>query len=251
MTSTKDVTHSLIARLIAEAFGTFLLVFGIIGTVLFSSSNTGLLGPALAIGLTVVVGVYAFGHISGGHFNPAVTLGAAAAGRLPWRDVLPYIVAQLVGGIISSTLIFAIAAGGPKGYLAAAVKSGFASNGYGDRSPGHFDLISVMLIELILTAVFVYVILGATHRRAPAGFAPLAIGLTLTLIHLISIPVSNTGVNPARSIAAAIYAGPEALGQIWVFILVPVVGGLLAGASYKVLFDRAPLAADVADAEGA
>jgi aquaporin Z len=242
MAATSTSPHSLTARLIAEAFGTFLLVFGLIGTALFASSNTGILGVALAVGLSVVIGAYAFGPISGAHFNPAVTLGAAAAGRLPWRDVIPYIVAQLVGGVVASSLLFAIAAGGPKGFLDAAVRSGFASDGYGDRSPGHFNLIAVILVEFILTAMFLWVILSVTHRQAAAGFAPLAIGLSLTLIHLVSIPVSNTSVNPARSIATAIYGGPAALGQLWVFLLVPIAAALVAGFSYRALFDRAPLA---------
>jgi aquaporin Z len=237
-------TPSLPSKLIAELFGTFLLVFGVIGTALFSSSNTGYLGVALAVGLTVLVGAYAFGRISGAHFNPAVTLGAAAAGRLPWRDVVPYIAAQIVGGIIASTLLFAIAAGGPSGFLATAVKGGFASNGYGARSPGGFDLVSVMLVEFILTAAFLWVILSVTHHEATAGFAPLAIGLALTLIHLVAIPVSNASVNPARSIATAIYGGSVSLSQLWVFLLVPALGGLVAGFSYKALFDRKPRLVD-------
>ncbi|MET4782155.1 aquaporin Z [Glaciihabitans sp. UYNi722] len=242
MAETSEAPHSLISRLIAEAFGTFLLVFGVIGTALFTSSNTGILGVALAIGLTVVVGAYAFGPISGAHFNPAVTLGAAAAGRLPWRDVVPYIIAQIVGGVVASSLLLAIAAGGPKGFLDSVLKGGFASNGFGDHSPAGFNLLSVILVEFILTAFFLWVILGVTHRKAAAGFAPLAIGLALTLIHLIAIPVSNASVNPARSIATAIFGGPAALGQLWVFILVPILGALVAGFTYRALFDRAPLA---------
>ncbi len=242
MAATSDAPHSLTSRLLAESFGTFLLVFGVIGTALFTSGNTGILGVALAIGLTVVVGAYAFGPISGAHFNPAVTLGAAAAGRLPWRDVVPYIVAQIVGGVVASTFLLAIAAGGPKGFLDSVVKGGFASNGFDSHSPAGFDLLSVVLVELILTALFLYVILSVTHRRAAAGFAPLAIGLALTLIHLVAIPISNASVNPARSIATAIYGGPAALGQLWVFIVVPILGALVAGYTYRFLFDRAPLA---------
>lgn len=235
-------------RLAAELFGTFLLVFGGVGTAVFAANfpsaqsnslGVGFLGVALAFGLTVLVGVYAVGHISGGHFNPAVTLGAAVAGRLPWRDVIGYWIAQLVGGIIGSTLVFAIAAGGANDFLAHAVKKGFASNGFGAHSPGGFSLLSVIIAEIVLTAIFLYVILGVTSTRAVPGFAGVAIGLTLTLIHLISIPISNTSVNPARSIAAAIYGGPDALGQVWVFILAPLLGGLLAGASYKLFFERA------------
>jgi aquaporin Z len=242
MAATSDAPHSLTSRLLAESFGTFLLVFGVIGTALFTSGNTGILGVALAIGLTVVVGAYAFGPISGAHFNPAVTLGAAAAGRLPWRDVVPYIVAQIVGGVVASTFLLAIAAGGPKGFLDSVVKGGFASNGFDSHSPAGFDLLSVVLVEFILTALFLYVILSVTHRRAAAGFAPLAIGLALTLIHLVAIPISNASVNPARSIATAIYGGPAALGQLWVFIVVPILGALVAGYTYRFLFDRAPLA---------
>ncbi|MCU1506294.1 MAG: aquaporin [Microbacteriaceae bacterium] len=235
---------SLSSKLIAELFGTFLLVFTVVGTAIFSSSNTGYLGIALAIGLSVVAGAYAFGRISGAHFNPAVTLGAAAAGRIPWRDVVPYIVAQIVGGIIASSLIYAIAAGGPTGYLATAVKGGFASTGYGTRSAGGFDLVSVMLIEFILSVAFLWVILSVTHHEATAGFAPLAIGLALTMVHLIAIPVSGSSVNPARSIASAIYGGPVSLSQLWVFLLVPALGGLVAGFSYKGLFDRKPRLVD-------
>jgi aquaporin Z len=232
----------IVPRLVAEAFGTFVLVFSVVGAALYSSSNTGYLGVALAIGLGVMIAAYAVGSISGGHFNPAVTLGVAAAGRMPWRDVLPYIAAQLVGGIVASSLIYAIAAGGPTGFLSGAVSKGFASNGYGDRSPGGFDLVSVILVELILTAFFLWIILAVTSKgTTTAGFAPLAIGLTLTVIHLIAIPVSNASVNPARSIATAIYGDDTARAQLWVFIIVPVVGGLLAGFSYRYLFRRTSL----------
>lgn len=233
------------AKLTAEVFGTFVLVLGGVGTAVFAAnfpsaeSNTlgvGLLGVSLAFGLTVVVAAYAVGHISGGHFNPAVTLGAALAGRLPWRNVAGYVIAQIAGGLLASTVIFAIAAGGAAGFLDGAVAGGFASNGFGELSPGGFGLVSVIVAEVVLTAVFLYIILGSTSDYAPAGFAPLAIGLSLTLIHLISIPISNTSVNPARSIAAAVYAGPDALAQLWVFILAPLLGAAIAGVSYKVLF---------------
>ena len=238
---------TLAARLGAETFGTFLLVLGGVGTAVFTANfpsadtnslGVGYLGVAIAFGLTVLVGVYAVGHISGGHFNPAVSLGAAVAGRMPWRDLIGYWVAQLVGGIVASSIIFAIAAGGPEGFLTNAFDTGFASNGYGDRSPGGFNLLSVIIAEVVLTAVFLYVILGATSDRAAPGFAGVAIGFSLTLIHLVSIPISNTSVNPARSIAAAIYAGPDALAQVWVFILAPLLGALIAGATYKLLFDK-------------
>lgn len=229
------------ARLSAEAIGTFILVFGGVGTAVFASAfpgdpgnpvNVGFLGVALAFGLTVLVGVYAFGPVSGGHFNPAVTVGLAAAGRFAWKDVAGYIVVQIIGGAIASSLLFMIANGQPGGY-----EGSFGSNGYGEHSPGGYDLLSVGVTEIILTAVFVLVILGATSARAQVGFAGVAIGLTLTLIHLISIPISNTSVNPARSIAAALYGGPEALAQLWAFLLFPIVGGLLAGFIFSPLLD--------------
>lgn len=229
---------TLTARLIAEAFGTFLLVFGVVGTALFASSNTGYLGVALAVGLTLVAGIYMVGSISGGHFNPAVSIGLAMGGRLAWRDFLPYVVAQAVGAVIASTILFAIAAGGKAGYLAGLQSTGFASNGFGEHSPEGFGLVSVIIAEFVLTAIFVWVILGVTGPRGNKTMAPLAIALTLTLVHLVLIPISNSSVNPARSLAAAIYGGPDALGQLWVFIVVPLVGGLLAGATYKALFER-------------
>lgn len=232
-------THSLGARLAAEFFGTFLLVLGVIGTALFSSSNTGLLGVALAVGLTVIAGAYSVGHISGGHFNPAVTVGVATAGRMPWKDVAPYIVTQIVGAAVATTILFAIAANGPDGFLADAQAAGFASNGFGEHSPGGFGLVAVIIVEVLLTAVFLYVILGVTAPNSTtAGFAPLAIGLTLTLIHLVAIPVSNASVNPARSIATAIFGGGDALAQVWVFIVAPILGAIIAGATWKLAFDR-------------
>ena len=232
-----DATATLPQRVTAEIFGTFLLVGGVIGTALFASSNTGLLGVALAVGLSVIAGAYAVGHISGGHFNPAVTLGAAASGRFAWRDVPYYVIAQIVGGALATTVLFVIASNGPEGFLASALDGGFASNGFGDHSPAGFGLWAVIVTEVVLTAVFLYVILGVTDRRAATGFAPLAIGLTLTLLHLVAIPVSNASFNPARSIATAIYGGGDALIQLWVFIVAPIVGALIAGFTYKVLFD--------------
>lgn len=237
-TTSAPASPSLLSRLIAEAIGTFFLVIAVIGTALFTSSFTGPLGVALAIGLVVLVGAYAFGPVSGGHFNPAVTLGVAAAGRLPWRDVLPYIGAQLVGGVAGSSLLALIAAGGPEGFIDRAVSSGFASNGFGEHSPAGFTLLAVIVAEIVLTALFLYVILSVTHLRAAAGFAPIAIGLTLTIIHLIAIPVSNASVNPARSIATAIWGGGWPLEQLWVFIVAPIVGALIAGFSFSFLLDR-------------
>jgi len=231
---------ALFPRLIAEAFGTFVLVFAVIGTALYFSGVGGLFAVAFAIGIAVMAAAYAVGSISGGHFNPAVTLGAAAAGRMLWRDVVPYIVAQIIGGIIASSLLLAIAAGGPDGFLKKAQDSGFVSNGWGAHSPGGFNLVSVILIEVILTAIFLWVILSVTAPGSTtAGFAPIAIGFTLALCLLISIPVSNASINPARSIATAIYGGPDALAQLWVFIVAPPVGALIAGFTWKTLFGRA------------
>lgn len=229
-----DAAPTLTRRLGAEAFGTFVLVFGIIGTALFASANTGWLGVALAAGLTVLGSAYAVGHVSGGHFNPAVSIGAAVAGRFPWRDVLPYIGAQVVGGVVATTILFAIKADAP-GDVA-----GFdaVSNGFAEHSPEGYGLLAVIIAEFVLTAIFVHIILGVTDRRAPSGFAPLAIGLTLTLVHLVGIPISNGSFNPARSIATAIYGGPDSLIQLWVFILVPIAGALVAGAVHRAVFDR-------------
>jgi aquaporin Z len=236
---------SLGAKLAAEGFGTFLLVFGGVGTALFASNhftdpgaNSAVyVAVALAFGLTVLVGVYAFGPISGGHFNPAVTVGAAAAGRIPWRDVAPYIIAQVVGGVIASTALVLIGLFGPDKWLQTAQDAGFASNGWDSHSPGGFGMMSAIIIEVILTGIFVMVILGSTHATRGTANAGIAIGLTLTLIHLISIPVDNTSVNPARSIAAAIYGGSESLAQLWVFLVFPIVGALIVGYAYKALFD--------------
>jgi aquaporin Z len=234
------------ARWVAEAFGTFVLVFGGVGTAVFNAGfndgkgnlNVGFLGVAFAFGLSVLVAAYAVGPISGGHFNPAITLGLAAAGRFAWREVAGYVIAQIVGGIVASSLLVLIAAGGKAGFLAGARKSGFGADGFGEHSPGGFGIGSAIGIEIILTAVFVYVILGVTSARAATGFAPLAIGLTLTVIHLISIPVDNTSVNPARSIASAIYGGTGALSQLWVFLVFPIVGAFIAGLTYKFLFEK-------------
>jgi aquaporin Z len=234
------------ARFAAEVAGTFLLVFGSIGTVLFTANFAGgpngtadwlaggLVGVALAFGLSLLVGVYAFGPISGGHFNPAVTVGQAAAGRFPWRDAWWYIAAQVIGGLIATAILAAILAGSPAGFTNAAFAG--ASNGYDAASPGGFSLASVAIVEVVLTATFVAVILAVTHERAASGFAGIAIGLALTLIHLASIPVSNTSVNPARSIATAVFGGAEPIGQLWLFIIAPIVGGLIAGYAFGPLF---------------
>lgn len=238
------------SALVAEAIGTFVLVLGVIGTALFAAGygegteaankGVGFLGVALAVGLTVVAGVYAFGPISGGHFNPAVTVGLAAAGRFPWNRTIGYIIAQIVGGAVATTVIVLIGLFGPNGWLSTAQDGGFASNGWDALSPAGFGIGGAIVVEVLFTAVFVIVILGVTHpTRGNPAFAGLAIGLTLTLIHLATIPIDNTSVNPARSIATAIYGGPLAIGQLWVFIVFPVVGALLAGYAYRALFGAA------------
>ena len=230
--------HSLLSRLIAETFGTFMLVFGVIGAALFISGATGPLGVALAVGLAVLTAAYAVGHISGGHFNPAVSIGAAAAGRMPWKDVLPYIGAQLVGDILATLTLWAIAATSGGKFTA-----NFAgvSNGYGDHSPNGVGIGAVIITEIVITCLFVWIILGVTAPNAhvTAGFAPLAIGLALTLFHLVAIPIDNASLNPARSIATAILGGGAPLGQVWVFVVAPIVGALIAGFTWKELFDRA------------
>ncbi len=233
-----DSTASLPQRITAELFGTFVLVSAVVGTAIFTSPKAGILPIALAVGLAVLVSAYAVGHISGGHFNPAVTLGAAAAGRFAWKETPFYILAQLVGGALGATFIYVLLVTGPAGSLDAAVAGRFASNGYDAGSLDGYGLVPVIVTEVVLTAVFLYVILGVTDRRAASGFAPLAIGLTLVVIHLIAIPVSGASVNPARSIASAIFGGPDALGQVWVFIVAPIVGAVIAGFTYGGMFDR-------------
>jgi aquaporin Z len=227
-------------RLAAELFGTFWLVLGGCGTAVLAGTVVKNGGVALAFGLTVVTMAYAVGHVSGGHFNPAVTIGLATGRRFEWREVPAYVVTQIVGAILAAAVLFVIA-NGQDGFDAG--KTGFATNGYGDHSPGGYSLLAVLVCEVVLTAFFLYVILGVTDTQAPKGFAPLAIGLTLTVIHLVSIPVSNTSVNPARSIGPALFVGGDALVQLWVFLVAPVVGALIAGASYAGLFGGSPGAA--------
>jgi len=228
---------TLTKQLVAEVLGTCVLVVGGVGTALFAAGvanvGVGWLGVALAFGLTVVVGAYAFGPISGGHFNPAVTVGLWAAGRFPAAKVGPYIGAQIVGGAIGSSLLYLICLGGPSGFAASARSGGFASNGYGAHSPSGFGMGAAILAEVLVTFIFVAVICGATSRIAHASLAGLAIGLTLTLMHLVAIPITNASINPARSIAAAIYAGGAAWGQIWVFLIFPTLGGALAGLLFR------------------
>jgi aquaporin Z len=222
-------------KLAAEFFGTFWLVFGGCGSAVLAAAfpelGIGFTGVALAFGLTVLTGAYAFGPISGGHFNPAVSVGLLVAGRFPAGSLMPYVIAQLAGAVVGAAVLYLIASG--KADFSTA--GGFASNGYGDHSPGGYPLLSALLIEIVLTFVFLLVILGSTSARAPAGFAPIAIGLALTLIHLISIPVTNTSVNPARSTSQALFVGDWALSQLWLFWLAPLVGAAIAGIVHKAL----------------
>jgi len=233
-------------RLIAETFGTFWLVFGGCGSAVLAAAfpdvGIGLLGVALAFGLTVLTMAYAIGHISGCHLNPAVTLGLCAGGGFPAKEVLPYAAAQVVGAIIAAYFLLVIASGSPSFSLPDA---GLAQNGYGDGSPGGYSMMAGFLIELVLTAGFLVVILGSTDGRAPAGFAPIAIGLALTLIHLISIPVTNTSVNPARSTGPALVVGGLALQQLWLFWVAPLLGGLAGGMAYRGLFEESAARPDI------
>ena len=220
-------------RLAAEFFGTFWLVLGGCGSAVLAAAfpelGIGFVGVALAFGLTVLTMAYAVGHISGGHFNPAVTLGLLAAGRIDGKDVLPYIVTQVLGAIAAGGVLYLIASG-KAGFD---VSAGFATNGYGEHSPGGFSFLSVVVTEFVLTAFFLLIILGVTDKKAPAGFAPLAIGFALVLIHLISIPVSNTSVNPARSTGVALFQGDWAIAQLWVFWVVPLLGGVFGGLVHR------------------
>ena len=222
-------------RLTAEAFGTFWLVFAGCGAAVISAGfpklGIGFIGVALAFGLTVLTMVYTVGWISGGHFNPAITVGLACARRFAWRDVVPYIVAQVIGAIAAAGVLYVIASGAP-GWTAGQ----FASNGYGDLSPGGYSMTSVFIAEFVLTFFFIWVVTGSTDKRAPAGFAGIAIGLVLTLCHLVCIPIDNTSVNPARSTGPAIFAGGPELAQLWLFWLAPILGGGVAGWLYPLLF---------------
>jgi aquaporin Z len=225
------------AKLAAEFIGTFWLVLGGCGSAVlaaaFPNVGIGLLGVSLAFGLTVVTGAYALGPISGGHFNPAVSVGLWAGGRFPGSQLLPYIVVQVVGGIVGAGVLYLIASGKSDFTLA----GGFASNGYGEHSPGQYSLMAGFVSEVVMTFMFLIVILGATHKRAPVGFAGIAIGLALTLIHLISIPVTNTSVNPARSTGPAIFVGGWALEQLWLFWVAPIVGAAIGGFVYKTILE--------------
>ncbi|ENK0807770.1 aquaporin Z [Vibrio fluvialis] len=223
-------------KYIAEMFGTFWLVLGGCGSAVlaagFPDVGIGLLGVALAFGLTVLTMAFAIGHISGCHLNPAVTVGLWVGGRFSAKDVIPYIVFQVIGGVIAAAILYVIASGQASFDVAA---SGFAANGFGYHSPGGYSLTAALVSEVVMTAMFLLVIMGATDNRAPQGFAPIAIGLCLTLIHLISIPVTNTSVNPARSTAVALFVGDWAISQLWLFWLAPIVGGALGALIYRSL----------------
>jgi aquaporin Z len=222
-------------KVCAEFFGTFWLVFGGCGSAVLAAAfpdvGIGFVGVALAFGLTVVTMAYAVGPISGGHFNPAVSVGLVAGGRFSASALVPYIIAQVIGAIVAAAVLYVIASGKADFTLSA----GFAANGYSAHSPGGYGFMACLVAELVLTFMFVFIIMGATDARAPQGFAPLAIGLALTLIHLISIPVTNTSVNPARSTGPAVFVGGWALGQLWLFWVAPLVGGALGGWVYRAL----------------
>lgn len=222
-------------RAVAEFFGTFWLVFGGCGSAVLAAAFPGLgigfAGVALAFGLTVLTMAFAIGHISGCHLNPAISIGLWAGHRFPASELLPYIAAQVAGAIAASSVLFVIASGKAGFSLA----GGFASNGYGAHSPGQYSLLACLVAEVVLTFIFLFVIMGATDKRAPVGFAPIAIGLCLTLIHLISIPVTNTSVNPARSTGPALFVGGWALAQLWLFWIAPIAGALVAGFGYRAL----------------
>ena len=222
-------------KYVAETFGTFWLVFGGCGSAVLSAAfpevGIGLLGVSLAFGLTVLTMAYAIGHISGCHLNPAVSIGLWAGGRFPANQLLPYIAAQVIGGVLAGGVLYLIASGKTGFDLA----GGFASNGYGAQSPGGYSLLAALITEVVLTMMFLLVILGSTDQRAPQGMAPIAIGLCLTLIHLISIPVTNTSVNPARSLGVALYVGDWALSQLWLFWVAPIAGAALGAAIYRYL----------------
>ena len=229
----------MVRRLSSEFLGTFWLVLGGCGSAVLAAAFPGLgigfAGVSLAFGLTVLTAAYALGPISGGHFNPAVTVGLWAGGRFPGRDIVGYVVAQVAGAVVAAGVLYVIASGKPGFELGS-----FAANGFGEHSPGGYSLTSALITELVMTFMFLVVILGVTHRRAPAGFAGLAIGLALTLIHLISIPVTNTSVNPARSTGPALFAGGWALSQLWLFWLAPIAGALAGGWLHRGLLETGP-----------
>lgn len=234
----------MIRKLSAEFFGTFWLVFGGCGSAVLAAGVTdvgiGWLGVALAFGLTVMTMAFAVGHISGGHFNPAVSLGLWAGKRFDGKDLVPYIVTQILAAVVAAGVLYVVASGAPGFTLA----DGFAANGYAEHSPGGYSMLAALVHEFVLTFMFLLVIMGATDSRAPKGLAPIAIGLCLTAIHLIGIPVTNLSVNPARSIGPAVFVGGWALQQLWLFILVPILGGLAGGAIYRALLAGGPTDSD-------
>ncbi|HEX4183277.1 MAG TPA: aquaporin Z [Caulobacteraceae bacterium] len=228
-------------KLTAEFIGTLWLVLGGCGSAVLAAAfpdlGIGFAGVALAFGLTVLTMAYAIGHVSGAHLNPAVSVGLCVGGRFPARDLIPYIIAQVVGAVVGSAILYVIASG----HAGFDVHAGFASNGYGEHSPGGYSLTACLTSEVVMTFIFLFVILGSTHGSAPRGFAPIAIGLCLTLIHLISIPVTNTSVNPARSTGPALFCGGWALQQLWLFWVAPIVGAALAGVAYRMISPDSPL----------
>lgn len=232
-------------RYAAEFVGTFVLVLGGVGSAVLAGDEIGFAGVALAFGLSLLAMAYSVGPISGCHINPAVTFGLLLAGKMKRRDALPYVVAQIAGAVLASLLVLAIAKGGPSGYDAQA--SGLAANGFGAHSPGGYGLEAAFLVEVVLTFVLVFTVLASTDIQAPVGFAGLAIGLVLTLIHLVGIPVTNTSVNPARSIGPALFVGGWALKQLWLFLIAPVVGAALASAVYKGIRHAPPITAAEAE----
>lgn len=235
-------------KLAAEFLGTMWLVLGDCGSAVFAANfggdgnplGIGFVGVALAFGLTVLTGAYAFGHISGGHFNPAVSIGLMVGKRFPAAELPGYIIAQVLGGVFGAFIIYLIATGQSGFAIDASSAGAFATNGFGDFSPGGYSMMAALIAEIVLTAVFLIIIMGSTHHRAPVGFAPIAIGLGLTLIHLISIPITNTSVNPARSTAVALFVGGESISQLWLFWVAPIIGAVIGGGIYAWLGHEGP-----------
>lgn len=235
-------------KLAAEFLGTMWLVLGGCGSAVFAANfggdgnplGIGFVGVALAFGLTVLTGAYAFGHISGGHFNPAVSIGLMVGKRFPAAELPGYIIAQVLGGVFGAFIIYLVASGQSGFAIDASSAGAFATNGFGEFSPGGYSMISALIAEIVLTAVFLIIIMGSTHHRAPVGFAPIAIGLGLTLIHLISIPITNTSVNPARSTAVALFVGGESISQLWLFWVAPIIGAVIGGGIYAWLGHEGP-----------
>lgn len=243
-----DSTPTYTNRFLAEAFGTFVLVFGVGGALLFGTifgsgqsgyNGAGFLGVAFALGLSVMAAMFAVGRVSGGHFNPAITLGLALGGRFMWRDVLGYIVAHLIGGLMASSVLYLLAMFGPEGLLTYLVDNNrFGSNGFGEATPLQFGIVAAMIITTVASAILVWVFMGATDTRASTAVAPIAVGFVLVVLSIVSVPVTGGAVNPALSFATAIFGGELALSQLWVFVVFPIVGGLIAGVTYGPMFGR-------------